>query len=633
VFLEWGKVENADSYTIEYTTKKSYFDSSNELQKAENITTTQWEITNLDSGNEYFFRIKAVNDKGSSGWSEISSAVIGTIPSAPTTWSSTSSVVVGEPLVLYWVHNSEDNSTQTYATIEIVTEIDGIESTPQQIVIKNENSEKDKDKNLFYEVDTSKYEVGAKIRWKVCTAGIAEDTESDDDEEESGTQIGDITKVFGDWSVERVVDVYAQPYFEYMKVTNSNNEILGDNDVELEAFPIKVSALTGPNTQRPIGYHLSVIANESYMTVDNLGNEVYIASGQEIYSRYFDIDTAFEYEISAGDLTLENNVEYTISCIAAMNSGLNTPTVSNTFRVSWNSVDCEPNAELSFDSDNIAIGITPYCALTSYEYRKVTKNSDGSFVATTQILDGVYGAPIDKTYLSTGEQIYSGVSDEGANVYYYLHEDSTRLDGYLMSVYRREYDGSFTLIESGMDSSRNTTAVDPHPALDYARYRIVAMSKATGATTYYDMPGYPISEKAVIIQWDEKWSSYDSVGSADDFVEPAWSGSMLKLPYNIDISDKYSSDVSFIEYAGRKHPVSYYGTQIGETSSWSMEIPKDDRDALYTLRRLAIWMGNVYVREPSGSGYWANVSVSFNQRHCELTIPVSLAVTRVEGGA
>ena len=63
-----------------------------------------------------------------------------------------------------------------------------------------------------------------------------------------------------------------------------------------------------------------------------------------------------------------------------------------------------------------------------------------------------------------------------------------------------------------------------------------------------------------------------------------------------------------------------------------MEIDKEDEETLYALRRLAIWMGDVYVREPSGSGYWANVSVSFSQTHCELTIPVNLSITRVAGG-
>lgn len=37
-------------------------------------------------------------------------------------------------------------------------------------------------------------------------------------------------------------------------------------------------------------------------------------------------------------------------------------------------------------------------------------------------------------------------------------------------------------------------------------------------------------------------------------------------------------------------------------------------------------------REPSGSGYWANVKVSFSRTHCALTIPVTFDITRVEGG-
>ena len=63
-----------------------------------------------------------------------------------------------------------------------------------------------------------------------------------------------------------------------------------------------------------------------------------------------------------------------------------------------------------------------------------------------------------------------------------------------------------------------------------------------------------------------------------------------------------------------------------------MEIDKSDEETLYALRRLAKWMGDVYVREPSGSGYWANASVSISQKHCEVTIPVTLNITRVEGG-
>jgi hypothetical protein len=107
---------------------------------------------------------------------------------------------------------------------------------------------------------------------------------------------------------------------------------------------------------------------------------------------------------------------------------------------------------------------------------------------------------------------------------------------------------------------------------------------------------------------------------------------MLKIPYNIDVVSNTSIDRALVEYIGRSHPVSYYGTQLGETATWNLAIPKNDKETLYALRRLSVWAGDVYVREPSGSGYWANIKVSFSQKHCELTIPITIEVTRVEGG-
>jgi hypothetical protein len=168
--------------------------------------------------------------------------------------------------------------------------------------------------------------------------------------------------------------------------------------------------------------------------------------------------------------------------------------------------------------------------------------------------------------------------------------------------------------------------------LDYARYRIVATSKTTGTVNYYDIPGHYIGCTSIIIQWNEAWSNFD-VTDEDELVQPPWSGSLLKLDYNVDVNESPSPDVSFVEYIGREHPVSYYGTQVGESASWSAEIPKEDKETIYALRRLAKWTGNAYVREPSGVGYWANIGVSFNQKHGDMTVPVSLSIKRVEGGA
>ena len=211
-------------------------------------------------------------------------------------------------------------------------------------------------------------------------------------------------------------------------------------------------------------------------------------------------------------------------------------------------------------------------------------------------------------------------------------EEEYIVEGVTLSVYRREFDGSFTEILSDVPNTESTYISDPHPALDYARYRVIATDSTTGAVSYYDIPAIPVGEKSVIIQWNEYWSSFNTINE-DEMEEEPLSVSMLKLPYNIDVSDSYGVDTSLVKYIGRKRPVSYYGTQLGETSSWNVTIEKNDEETLYALRRLALWTGDVYVREPSGTGYWANIKVSFSQKHCDLTIPVSLDITRVEGGA
>ena len=603
ILLEWSAISNATSYDIEYTTKKSNFDGSDQVSSKTGITTTTYEISSgIESGKEYFFRLRAVNAKGNSGWSEVKSTIIGEPPSPPTTWSSTTTVIAGEPLTLYWVHNSEDGSAQSKAHLEVY--VDNVLTIDKEITYSE-----DEKTTSSYVIDTSGYVEGVQLRWRVQTCGIDNN--------------------YSDFSTERVVDVYAPPIV-VLTLTNSQGETF---DV-LESFPFKVSALAGPNTQRPIGYYVEITANEYYDTVDNIGNSKTVNPGDRVYSKYFDISEKLEIELSAGDMCLENNMSYTVTCTVSMNSGLTAKSTAE-FTVTWEKKTYIPNASIGIDEDTLTAFISPYCATYSTVYYKVTRKAANNTYVTDKstVISYVYGTVVNGAVTTTGDRVYVGTTGEGVNTYYCIIEDVVRAEDVFMSVYRREFDGSFTLLASGLDGTKSTSVTDPHPALDYARYRIVAISKTTGAVTYYDLPGYPVGGKSIVIQWDEQWSKFDSYGSEDDLEQPPWSGSMLKLPYNIDVSNKHSPDVSLVEYIGRKHPVSYYGTQLGETASWNVVIEKSDVDTLYALRRLAVWMGNVYVREPSGSGYWANIKVSFNQKHCDLTIPVSIEVTRVEGGA
>ena len=543
IYMDWSKVSTAESYEIQYVSKKSRFDSSNEAQSLtiESVV-SHAEIDGLESGNEWFFRVRAVNEHGESGWTDIKSVKIGKAPIAPTTWSSTTTATTGDSLNLYWVHNTEDGSSQTYAELEL-----DVNGEITNLVIKNSTDEDEKDKTSVYAIDTSAYPEGTKLLWRVRTRGVLD--------------------TYGEWSIQRTVDIYAPPTL-VLTATDSDGA-----EVEiLRSFPIYILGIAGPNTQSPIGYHLAVIANEAYETSDSIGNDKTVKAGDEVYSRYFDTTDDLLVELSANSVDLENNVEYTIKCTVSMNSGL-TAEASTTFTVAWTDEAYWPDAEIGYDEETFSTFIRPYC------------------------------------------------SDEYGN----------HVPGTILSVYRREFDGSFTELATDLDGSKETFISDPHPSLDYARYRIVAKSVETGAVSYYDMPAYPIGEKAAILQWSEEWSTFDT-NNEDEFEQPTWSGSLLRLPYNIDVSDNHAIDVELVKYIGRKHPVSYYGTQLGVTSTWNVEIEKNDEETLYGLRRLSIWTGDVYVREPSGTGYWANVSVSFSQKHCELTIPVTLEITRVAGG-
>ena len=616
VQIDWANVSNAKSYEIQYTTKTMYFDSNSSEVKSVTVDGTvvgHAEITGMESGEEYFFRVRAVNDSGNSPWTEIKSITLGKKPTAPTTWSSTTTVTTGEKLILYWVHNTGDGSSQTYGELELY--INGVKETH---TIKNSTDEEEKDKTSFYEIDTTNFVEGVKILWRVRTAGI--------------------TKEYGDWSIQRTVNVYAPVTLELEMLdevyVNEDGSIVLGNPIEvLTSFPFYVYGLPGPNTQAPIGYHLSITSNQVYETVDQLGNVKMVNEGEEVYSNYFDINDSLMVELSAGELDLENNVEYTLTCIVSMNSGL-TREESLTFTVGWDEIEYAPDAEIAIDEETLSAYIRPYCEYyPPVYYRVLYDNSTGEYTKTDEMLEELEGMSVIDAFTTEDDMVFSAEQEDGATVLFCIRdpEEGTMIEGVSLAVYRREFDGKFTKIAEGIDHFNSTFVTDPHPALDYARYRIVAVTDATGAVAFNDIPAYPVGEKAVIIQWDEEWTNFDTT-SEDETEEPAWSGSMLKLPYNIDVLDNNRPDVSLVNYIGREHPVSYYGTHVGSTATWNVDVVKDDEETLYALRRLSRWMGDVYVREPSGSGYWANITVSFSQKHCELVVPVTLNITRVEGG-
>lgn len=1074
--LNWSESTNAETYELEYATKLEYLGMSNASTTINGITGPRYIITGLGSGEKYFIRVRAANAQGKSDWTEAVSIILGSIPAAPTTWSSTTTAIVGEDMKLYWMHNSKDGSKETIAEIECI--INNEAPTTVQVIKTNIS-----DDVSYYNLITRTLTEGATIRWKVRTAGV--------------------TGEYGPWSATRVISIYAPPA---LALTIREDSAYGSVINEITRFPFYIVAGTGPASQKPLGYHLSVISRDSYETVDNLGNVKMVSAGQEIMSKFYDINEhTLTVKVTPGDIDLENNCRYYLQCTVTMDSGL-TKEEKIAFEASFVETEYFPTAEILFNRDTLSTHIRPYCTerhfnfyevestageasytgtdikatntieaplksailygqtlvnllnriattattqysdvasvkngalkpstkyllkiknntneekryysaeLTEWELFIIPQNSEFAKVITTksvlptrhiilqnhikhsvendiqivfieyqddmenwdipyftgmqsvkmpvlsttgknllnmhdyklrfattfvgstndsitfttteawggifydfylkpsqtyyvsfdspqtsselkcfvrllntssstiggsksysfttdstgkvrfsfettsalenatvsnvQIEEGTQASPYEphksnilstpsdlelrgigdvqdtldlltgevventikylfngnenwkmstqspsntdvlrfstnlidalppagntdelvqktimcdkfivengydrnkecvfinnektfsiyisktkcsdlqtfKTWLSNnnvtilakksekvhktvdlsivdqdnspvnwmstfkdtthissssdttnslvgeldvvvktkdalvsynrteikidplegtsidgaitteGDLVFVGVNSKGQVIYFTVKE-STReylVENVTLSVYRQDYDGRFVTIATDIENLSSIYVTDPHPPLNYANYRIVVTDKITGGISYVDIPPYEIGVKSVIIQWGEKWENLTVLGQ-DPVEQVEWAGSMLKLPYNIDVSDSNTMDVSLVEYIGRAHPVSYYGTQLGVSSTWNVEIPKYDTSTLYGLRLLAIYTGDVYVREPSGSGYWANISVSFSQKHKELTIPITLNIKRVDG--
>ena len=604
ITLTWTEALTAESYDLEYSTNLDYLGMSNASTTINNITAPRYTITGLSTGEKYFVRVRAVNAQGTSDWTEAKSIILGAVPSAPTTWSSSTTVTVGEDMKFYWMHNSKDGSKESKAELSYVVD-NGSEVLKE--IVKVDTS----DDVSYYWLPTLSYREGASIKWRVRTAGI--------------------TGEYGPWSVTRTITIYAPPS---LSLVISDDGLNTRSLRSITKYPFYIKAVAGPNSQIPIGYHFSIIAKDTYETMDEHGNVKMVIAGQEIYSNFLDVnERLILLTMTPSDVNLENNIEYQLICTVTMDSGL-TQEATADFRVLLDDATYYPAAEILFDENTLSASIRPYCTYTPYLFYQVTfDSSTGIYTRTNTLIDPLEGTSVDNALTTQEDLVFVGVNSSGDTIYFavvssnreYLVEDIT------LSVYRKEYDGRFVTIAKDIPNLDNYYVTDPHPSLDLASYRVVATDTTNGSISYTDIPGYPVGIKSVIIQWDETWENLEIMGD-DQTDEVRWAGSMLKLPYNIDVSDSNEKDVSLIEYIGRSHPVSYYGTQLGVTSTWHMEIPKTDKNTLYGLRLLAIYKGDVYVREPSGSGYWANISVSYEQKHRELTIPITLTIKRVEGG-
>lgn len=380
------------------------------------------------------------------------------------------------------------------------------------------------------------------------------------------------------WSAAQTVYVFADPSVG-VALTSGGDDVEGD----ATTFPLQIVAQlpTYVAANHAVTWWAEICAGESYPSVGRDGSEVTVSDGERLW--HIDAPATDGTEVPAeGDacnqvclvatvgadaLHLEPNVTYIVRAGCATSAGLRGEDEA-TFVWSPSGTVGQPDAVLEYDPDTLGMVVTVTCV------------DDGD-------------DPTDAT----------------------------------MAVWRVESGGSTVLVAEGL--AHGGTCVDPHPDFGDCSYRVVATDPATGLQEAVDVATF-VDESAVVIQWGERWDVADEA----DEVAPgvlSYAGERLRLPYELSLTEDREADMVEVTYLDRTRPVLYVGRALSQQFSASGVIDEDSDPGIHGRVRAMLDLGGpVYVREPSGSGFWASVRGTITPLSRGMA-QISLRFVRVEG--
>lgn len=339
-------------------------------------------------------------------------------------------------------------------------------------------------------------------------------------------------------------------------------------------YPIAGRATATASGQVPVSVTVRLLAAEPYESTLVDGTRVSVAEGDEVLRLDLDPDEPM-FDVAVGDCVLADGVAYTAELRGVMSSGL----------------PFEASRPMLFD-------VEP----ASYTLYAEIDQADGWAVTITPSACE-WGREDDDQTDEESETADIDIEGDAEEVPY--------AENVVLSIYRHETDGTLTLLARNIPNDGLHGHVDRHAMLKRQAYRIAAFDTRTGLADYLDVTSELNRFNGLVIEWGASDPSLEYVRDPETGLLQEQSGdggTVLDLPWSVDVSEGGDSDRDLLKPFGLAHPRARYGTHQNAEESWNTRIRESDSDRLAKLRSLRAHRGDAFVRQPLGSGYWAAVS-------------------------
>ena len=343
----------------------------------------------------------------------------------------------------------------------------------------------------------------------------------------------------------------------------------------VDKLPVNITVDPNASSQAPIVADVEICAANDHMATKPDGTLYDVLANERVWSAHFaSPEVPLSIALGPGDVHLEDGQEYILRGKCAMSSGL----------------VCENSVGFTYDIDyaDIALGA------------EVRSAND-------------YGVEISPWALDQEQR------NDGTPNY---------LKTIIFDIYRIDADGSLVHLAKGMPNTGTYSFIDMHAPFGRQIYRVVATDTTTGALSFEDELVHLNARNSLCFSWNDESHIYYADEDDEGFT-PSTSERVLELPGGITLTESSEGDRMGREFIGDRYPDSSYGTQLGTTLSCSAEFFKGDETEIALVRELEVWMGDVYVREPMGGGFWAMVSTSISASKDSPVVTASFQVTRI----